>query len=89
MLRKLENVYFELDAYRERLDIVVIEEVENLDGDMTHRFVAKGKVYPDSWELWMMIRDIITELIKEDEGKYGRLRPVLDALNEVIPKVEE
>lgn len=86
MLQKLGNVYFELDIGGERINMLVVEEIEDFDGNMTHRFVAKGWVYPDYWPTWIMIRDIIDELIREDEKKYGRLRPVLDALNEVIPE---
>jgi len=88
MLEKVGNVYFEREPYRD-LEVMVVEELEDIEGCPTQRYVAKGSIPLSVWGFWMIIRDLLDELIREDEKRYQRLKPILDALNEVIPEEVE
>jgi len=87
VLERVDNVYFERKPGSDYLDLLVVEDIE-MESCYT-RFTAKGRVWLPVWGFWLVVRDLLQELIEGDERRYGRLRPVLDALNEVIPDENE
>jgi len=85
MLEKIGNVYFEREPYHD-LEVMVIEELADIEGYLQRRYTARGRIPLNVWGFWMIIRDLLDELIKEDEDKYKPLKPILDALNKAIPE---
>ncbi len=87
MIQKVDNVYFELDGTSD-LMLLVIEEITDIEGYMTHRNVARGSIYLKNWSFWNMLHDLLDTLIANDES-YMRFRSVLAELKKIIPIEKE
>ncbi len=84
MIRRLKNVYLE-HTHGCDLEVMVVEEVEDAEGYPRQRYVARGYIPLNDWLTWATLRDLLREVIEENKD-YGRLQPILDALEKVVPE---